>query len=196
MKLKMMALATVAAAAFALPAMAATELTLGYGGGDCTTDSSGTCSLSLVGIQTDISAFSSVAPTYARFLEVHFNATQRPQAVPVVTNLANRTPTGVASILVTILRNGVNFASRTLVVGPTGITTDPMRIATNDSATYQMRITLQSSARNPAGQYVEGFAAVTTVVPEPSTWMLMIMGFGLIASQLRRRYREGLASAA
>lgn len=34
-----------------------------------------------------------------------------------------------------------------------------------------------------------------TVVPEPSTWMLMIMGFGLIAQQLRRRHR-GVAQVA
>ena len=33
------------------------------------------------------------------------------------------------------------------------------------------------------------------VVPEPSTWMLMIMGFGLIAQQLRRRHR-GVAQVA
>jgi hypothetical protein len=32
------------------------------------------------------------------------------------------------------------------------------------------------------------------VVPEPSTWMLMIMGFGLVASQLRRRHRAALAA--
>ena len=35
----------------------------------------------------------------------------------------------------------------------------------------------------------------TAVVPEPSTWMLMIMGFGLIAQQLRRRHR-GVAQVA
>jgi hypothetical protein len=29
-----------------------------------------------------------------------------------------------------------------------------------------------------------------SVVPEPSTWMMMILGFGLIASQLRRRHRD------
>ena len=34
-----------------------------------------------------------------------------------------------------------------------------------------------------------------SVVPEPSTWMLMIMGFGLIAQQLRRRHR-GVAQVA
>ena len=32
-----------------------------------------------------------------------------------------------------------------------------------------------------------------TVVPEPSSWMLMIVGFGLIAQQLRRRSRAAAA---
>jgi hypothetical protein len=31
------------------------------------------------------------------------------------------------------------------------------------------------------------------IVPEPSTWMLMILGFGLIAQQLRRRTQAALA---
>lgn len=34
-----------------------------------------------------------------------------------------------------------------------------------------------------------------TVVPEPSAWMLMILGFGLIAQQLRRRHRAGTVAA-
>lgn len=35
-----------------------------------------------------------------------------------------------------------------------------------------------------------------TVIPEPSTWMLMILGFGLIAQQLRRRHMVGASLAA
>jgi hypothetical protein len=31
------------------------------------------------------------------------------------------------------------------------------------------------------------------VIPEPSTWMLMILGFGLIAQQLRRRHQAAFA---
>jgi hypothetical protein len=49
-------------------------------------------------------------------------------------------------------------------------------------------------------QYI-GIRSITTVaasgggvIPEPSTWMLMILGFGLIAQQLRRRTREVAAA--
>jgi hypothetical protein len=43
--------------------------------------------------------------------------------------------------------------------------------------------------------WTHGLDSITVaVVPEPSTWMLMIMGFGLIASQLRRRNRDALAA--
>lgn len=33
----------------------------------------------------------------------------------------------------------------------------------------------------------------SSVIPEPSTWMLMILGFGLIARQLRRRHQTAVA---
>jgi hypothetical protein len=33
-----------------------------------------------------------------------------------------------------------------------------------------------------------------TEVPEPASWMLMILGFGLIAQQLRRRSRAAAAA--
>lgn len=61
---------------------------------------------------------------------------------------------------------------------------------------------LFTGLRNPQGGFVTSTAGILPtssgggggggggggVVPEPSTWMLMILGFGLIAQQLRRRY--------
>jgi hypothetical protein len=36
---------------------------------------------------------------------------------------------------------------------------------------------------------------VTTAIPEPSTWMMMIAGFGFIGFSMRRKKREGLLTA-
>lgn len=42
--------------------------------------------------------------------------------------------------------------------------------------------------------YIGGIEA-TAVVPEPATWMMMILGFGLIAGQLKRRERMAVELA-
>jgi hypothetical protein len=39
------------------------------------------------------------------------------------------------------------------------------------------------------------FDAVLAPVPEPSTWLLMIGGLGMLGAMLRRRRREALAAA-
>ena len=56
-----------------------------------------------------------------------------------------------------------------------------------------------SGSTSPLAPIMPFFGVLNTgtgaVVPEPSTWMLMIMGFGLIAQQLRRRHR-GVAQVA
>ena len=70
------------------------------------------------------------------------------------------------------------------------------------SSISQMRIMFDvpNPPPNTLGPAAFSFAGVLNtgtgaVVPEPSTWMLMIMGFGLIAQQLRRRHR-GVAQVA
>jgi hypothetical protein len=45
------------------------------------------------------------------------------------------------------------------------------------------------------GVMIDSIRVISSVVPEPSTWMLMILGFGLIAGQLRRRHRDAIAAA-
>ena len=60
-------------------------------------------------------------------------------------------------------------------------------------------IRISGAPTSPLAANMSFFGVLNTgtgaVVPEPSTWMLMIMGFGLIAQQLRRRHR-GVAQVA
>lgn len=201
MKLKMMALATVAAAAFAAPAFAATEITVGYGGGGGT--SSGSGSEVMVGGATTLQLdFAAVGfnhalynlPSFAPAVKVYFNATQTPSIVPVVANLSARASLNASTITVKIFRNAALQFTATGAAGASIVNGPRFNIPGADrSGTWTFQVLATSSAG--VGAPVEGYAAVTAI-PEPSTWMLMIMGFGLIASQLRRRYREGVAAAA
>jgi hypothetical protein len=202
MKLKMMALATVAAATFAAPAFAATEITVGYGGGGGTSAGMG-AEVTVGGATTLQLNFAAVGfphamyglPSFAPALKVYFNATQTPSVVPVVANLALRSALNASTITINIFRGSVLKFTATGAASTSSIVNGPrFNIAQADrSGNWTFQVLATSSAG--AGAPVEGYAAVTAI-PEPSTWMLMIMGFGLIASQLRRRYREGVATAA
>ncbi|QDZ08977.1 PEP-CTERM sorting domain-containing protein [Sphingomonas panacisoli] len=46
----------------------------------------------------------------------------------------------------------------------------------------------------PGGGY--GYPAAVSGVPEPATWAMMIMGFGLIGAAMRRRHATPLVLAA
>ena len=65
------------------------------------------------------------------------------------------------------------------------------------SSISSVQISLNRTSNFPTTLTFAGVLNTGTgaVVPEPSTWMLMIMGFGLIAQQLRRRHR-GVAQVA
>lgn len=55
------------------------------------------------------------------------------------------------------------------------------------SRQFQVRFThLGGTDSNNIGAIIDNVSF--SAVPEPSTWLLMIMGFGMIASQLRRRH--------
>ena len=47
----------------------------------------------------------------------------------------------------------------------------------------------------PAFRYTPGPFAATAAVPEPATWMIMILGFGIVGGEARRRRRRSIAAA-
>lgn len=47
---------------------------------------------------------------------------------------------------------------------------------------------------NPGGNAAFLIDSIAVAAPEPATWLMMILGFGLVGSQLRRR-KPGLALA-
>lgn len=59
---------------------------------------------------------------------------------------------------------------------------------------FQVRFTHLGGTGNQNIGAVVDDVSFSSVIPEPSTRMLMIMGFGLIATQLRRRHRVALAA--
>ena len=65
-----------------------------------------------------------------------------------------------------------------------------------DATTTTLTFTDTSHDRN-AGLYLDGVSVsaappiVTAAVPEPATWMLSIVGFGLVGSTLRAKSRRG-----
>lgn len=64
----------------------------------------------------------------------------------------------------------------------------------------QHTIALQSTrsfapGRGVASQYFDNVSLNTAAVPEPATWALMILGFGLVGASLRRRQQAGVRFA-
>ena len=57
-------------------------------------------------------------------------------------------------------------------------------VATSDSALLEIR-----GANNYQFNHIDDISLQPFAVPEPSTWALMIAGFGLAGSALRRRTR-------
>ena len=214
MKLKMMALTTVAAAAFAAPAFAATQIN---------------------------GPFTDPAPANHNLLldfdgSVPFGWTWSPTAPAVVAapgipgfaaaprggsgnfGYVTSAPGGPQTVTLNFAAavRSVSFlwgsvdAKNTLFVSGSGpnlvITGSAVATPPNGnqaSPNQNRRVTIFanpgqtiSSLTFSANNVAYEFDNISAVVPEPSTWMLMIMGFGLIASQLRRRYREGVATAA
>ena len=53
-----------------------------------------------------------------------------------------------------------------------------------------------TSSRDNIGPLVDNVRLSTSAVPEPATWAMMIMGFGLVGSAARRRRRTPVAATA
>lgn len=65
-------------------------------------------------------------------------------------------------------------------------TSDPTKFVTGtNTLTFKVR-NLALNGGNPSGLRV---SALVTAVPEPGTWLLMLMGFGFVGFQMRRRQK-------
>ena len=123
-----------------------------------------------------------------------------------------------ASYTISFVNNPVSFFSfafsnivqqSTLILNYVGGTSDtythPSAILGGSDATFGRvsyhtgtgpQISSVTFLRNNTGQTaftVDSFAAA---VPEPATWLMMILGFGLVGSQLRRRRGKAALAAA
>lgn len=52
-----------------------------------------------------------------------------------------------------------------------------------------------SGVAGSAGSYTVSFSSISAAVPEVSTWIMMILGFGMTAVALRKRSEQALAAA-
>ncbi len=71
---------------------------------------------------------------------------------------------------------------------------------TTNLAAGQHTLSLQATrlfapARGVASQYFDNVSLDVTAVPEPATWAMMIVGFGMTGASLRRR-RDGMVALA
>jgi hypothetical protein len=214
MKLKIMALATVAAAAFAAPAFAATQingpftdpvpanhnLLLDFDGSvpfGWTWAPTAPAVVAAPGIPGVAAApkggsgnfgYVTSAPGGPQTVTLNFAAGLRSVSF-LWGSVDGKNQLAVSGTGPNLVITGINVAAP-----PNGNQANPdqNRRVTIFADPGQKIQSLTFSANNVAYE----FDNISGMVPEPSTWMLMIMGFGLIASQLRRRYREGVAAAA
>lgn len=62
---------------------------------------------------------------------------------------------------------------------------------TSAGASYTLRFNLTNSSRNqPSGFRVEASNATVGAVPEPATWAMMLVGFGMMGAAMRYRRRN------
>jgi hypothetical protein len=120
-------------------------------------------------------------------------------------NLSVSVPSGIAFGLQGIYgRGGSPFNISPFLVTPVS---DSGSFSVNLSpfTTYTFGIANNGNRSSPSGRETVANASATLnwtitpggpVIPEPSTWMLMILGFGLIAQQLRRRHQASTLPAA
>ena len=60
----------------------------------------------------------------------------------------------------------------------------------------QANLTFSATENNPYGPALDNVSLSSMGVPEPSTWALMILGFGLTGAALRRRSAKATLAAA
>jgi hypothetical protein len=91
--------------------------------------------------------------------------------------------------------SGLPVASWTSPALPASVTFNTASITGDVGAarTFQIRFTHLGGTGNLNIGAIVDDVSYSSVIPEPSTWMLMIMGFGMIAAQLRRRHRAQTA---
>lgn len=80
----------------------------------------------------------------------------------------------------TITGSGGSFNFWTAFSGASGFN------AGQNTLTFNVRNSAQNGG-NPSGLRVEFLDSNVTAVPEPATWGMMIMGFGLVGGAMRRR---------
>lgn len=83
----------------------------------------------------------------------------------------------------TITGSGGNFSSWTNFSANSGF------LSGNNTLIFNVRNLAQASG-NPTGLRVEFLESSIGAVPEPTTWAMMILGFGVIGGAMRRRRRQ------
>ncbi len=86
---------------------------------------------------------------------------------------------GVHSLTVT---PGGTFSGLGTIFGTSNLS---QFVTGNNTLTFKVRNIGQRTG-NPSGLRI---SALVTAVPEPSTWLLMLMGFGFVGFQMRRRQK-------
>ncbi len=67
-----------------------------------------------------------------------------------------------------------------------------IQFAIGSAGTYQLQVGAYGT-ENTLGGFVDNFSIAA--VPEPSTWIMMILGFGFVAMRLQRKSRTAIATA-
>ncbi|MEH3123111.1 MAG: FxDxF family PEP-CTERM protein [Sphingomonas phyllosphaerae] len=175
---KIFATAIIAATfAVSAPAMAATNIDLGPDGSDV---QFGTFSITGVGPATDL------------FKEFTFNVPS--DGIVSASGTATISlATGSAIKLTSIVLNGISMAA-TLRADGTAYDAAINNIVTNATNPQTLRVNYDVTGRGGAASGTVSWTS-NSAVPEPGTWALMILGFGVVGYAMRRRPSVRFAQA-
>ncbi|MBL0925770.1 MAG: PEPxxWA-CTERM sorting domain-containing protein [Sphingomonadaceae bacterium] len=107
-------------------------------------------------------------------------------------------PLGSASFGAGSLAGKLNFSAiggKSATVGQNGFGIFLSNSQTSGSAVSTFYFGYDDELRDPDKDYDDMIirATVTSAVPEPQTWMLMMAGFGFIGGSMRARRRQGIS---
>jgi hypothetical protein len=83
------------------------------------------------------------------------------------------------------LNLGSNFAFSNVIAGSAPFASSSLTFRANNNTTLGFQIGTDS--RNNIGPLLDSVTLTQNVIPEPTTWAMLIAGFGLVGTAMRRR---------
>lgn len=103
--------------------------------------------------------------------------------------------TGDSPVIFTLydFDNGLEFELFSLEV-PAMLANEALGVGSEGNTQYFSRFTLQSASQFAIDDLVLGLEGVPPAVPEPASWLMMIIGFGVVGVTLRRRVHTSITN--